>query len=369
MKNSKTPLYTQVVEYLKGKIIDGELLPGDQLPTEIELAEKFNVSRITSKRAMEELAREGLIYRKKGQGSFVSSAQKLNNIGKTNKIIAMIIPYQSSREELIDYIKGATDFLNSKKYYLTVHCTDDENAKREREFLINLPLEGFEGIIYYPMNINIDYDILKPMCLNEYPIVTIDKYYESLPINSVVSDNYGGSYNAVSTLIERGHKRIAFLTRTPLDTASSLKERFSAYCKALKDHDISIDHNIIFTNYASRMLNKKTEEARVEYLSGKLQKFVEAGVTTFFTEYDTEILLACKSLLQRGFVFPKEFAIAGFDHIRIPDHFNMSLISIDQNFYEIGAKAAELIIDIIESNEYKYKKTVLPVEVTLNMKE
>ena len=71
--NLQKPLYLKIFDHLKKEILSNTLQPGERLPTEMELAELFGVSRITSKRALEELEKEGLIYRKRGQGSFALS--------------------------------------------------------------------------------------------------------------------------------------------------------------------------------------------------------------------------------------------------------------------------------------------------------
>ena len=66
-----TPLYHQLYTILKSMIVDGSLIFGEAIPTEAELAENFGVSRITAKRAMDELAVEDLVERRRGRGTHV----------------------------------------------------------------------------------------------------------------------------------------------------------------------------------------------------------------------------------------------------------------------------------------------------------
>jgi GntR family transcriptional regulator len=66
-----TPLYHQIFSVLRDRIVGGELDHGSQLPTEYDLAEAFDVSRITAKRALDELAAEGLVERRRGRGTHV----------------------------------------------------------------------------------------------------------------------------------------------------------------------------------------------------------------------------------------------------------------------------------------------------------
>ena len=65
------PLYHQLYALIKSKIDSGELAQGSLLPSEIEFATRFAVSRITSKRALNELGRDGLVERRAGRGTHV----------------------------------------------------------------------------------------------------------------------------------------------------------------------------------------------------------------------------------------------------------------------------------------------------------
>jgi len=67
-----TPLYFRLYSLLKNAILDGTIGNGAQMPTEQQLAETFGVSRITAKRAMDELAAEDLVQRRRGKGTHVT---------------------------------------------------------------------------------------------------------------------------------------------------------------------------------------------------------------------------------------------------------------------------------------------------------
>ncbi len=67
-----TPLYHQLYILLRSRIIDGVIGDGARLPTEQELAEAFDVSRITAKRAMQGLVADGLAQRRRGRGSYAT---------------------------------------------------------------------------------------------------------------------------------------------------------------------------------------------------------------------------------------------------------------------------------------------------------
>jgi len=74
-KNCVTPLYVQLKAELKNRINNGILKSGEQLPPELEMAENFSVSVVTVRSAVNELVKEGLIEKKRGKGTFVSSTK------------------------------------------------------------------------------------------------------------------------------------------------------------------------------------------------------------------------------------------------------------------------------------------------------
>lgn len=83
-RNSAIPIYYQLKQHFTQQIETGELTPGDQLPTEAELCDRLGISRAPVRQAMSELAREGLIYRRAGAGSFVAPAAAAALVERTD---------------------------------------------------------------------------------------------------------------------------------------------------------------------------------------------------------------------------------------------------------------------------------------------
>ena len=82
-KTSKVPLYLQLMEVLIKKIEDEEYAEHDKLPSERDLCDIYKLSRITVRQALQDLEREGYIYKQHGVGTFVASAsynQKLSGL-------------------------------------------------------------------------------------------------------------------------------------------------------------------------------------------------------------------------------------------------------------------------------------------------
>ena len=85
-RNSVVPLYQQLADTIRQQIADNALKPGDRILTEAELSEKFEVSRITVRKAIDQLVEEDVVVRKQGIGTFVAE-KKLHRVMR-NQVIS-----------------------------------------------------------------------------------------------------------------------------------------------------------------------------------------------------------------------------------------------------------------------------------------
>jgi len=85
-KGSSVPIYRQLKEIIREKIEEGELKPGERIPTEYELCAKFGISRTSVRQALTELAQEGYLHRRQGSGTFVNQRRA----GKAASIRVML---------------------------------------------------------------------------------------------------------------------------------------------------------------------------------------------------------------------------------------------------------------------------------------
>lgn len=79
-KGAAVPLYQQVMDNIRGEIEAGTYAPGSQIPTELELAEAYQVGRVTVRRAIEELVYEGYLTKQQGRGTFVNAPKLVRKV-------------------------------------------------------------------------------------------------------------------------------------------------------------------------------------------------------------------------------------------------------------------------------------------------
>ncbi|MGG3469488.1 GntR family transcriptional regulator [Neobacillus pocheonensis] len=113
-QDDQIPLYVQLKESIRGSIVNGELKFGDKIPTELELSEEYKISRITVRKAIEELVEEGYLVKRQGKGTFVnkrkierkivhflgfSDACKANGMKASSKVIKKEIIQPTSMDK------------------------------------------------------------------------------------------------------------------------------------------------------------------------------------------------------------------------------------------------------------------------------
>ncbi len=127
---TKAAKYMVVKQSIKQQIENGTLAVNDRLPSETEYAQIYQVSTITIRRALTELAKEGYIKRLKHKGTFVTSA---TDICATSHLIALLL-YSEDRNDnsYIQIIRGAQTKASSMGYSLIVEWID---ADAEQESL------------------------------------------------------------------------------------------------------------------------------------------------------------------------------------------------------------------------------------------
>ena len=99
-ENSPHPIYEQIVQAVKNSIVNRELQAGDMLPSIRSLARDLGISVITTKRAYEELEKQGLIYSEQGKGFFV------NKVNQNLLLETRLKEYEKRLRDIIREAKG-----------------------------------------------------------------------------------------------------------------------------------------------------------------------------------------------------------------------------------------------------------------------
>jgi GntR family transcriptional regulator of arabinose operon len=348
-------LYKTLVDYMQGQIERGVYQPEDKLPTEQVLADMFHVSRITSTRALNELQAMGLIVRKQGSGSFVTTKKPNNGMPLTENFVAMIMPYGALQGRLHEILLGVSSELEKSNYHLTIYNSDSD-AATERALLERARNNGMRGIIIYPKIDNTNVDMVYDMWIHHYPLVTVDKKYADIPISNVCVDNYQGAYEITRHLLEFGHRNIGFITNRRMEEVYSIRERYFGYCNAMKDFGIAINYDYIVRGYTGALdtdeVRKQTADTVERLLKNEITALVAASDVVAF-----DILKGCET---KKIIVPDDLSLVGFDNLTQSAFTSPPLTTCNQDFCKVGELATELLMRQIEKDDFSFVEKRVP---------
>lgn len=319
------PRYLTIYNHLKAQITAGTLTANEQLPTELQLAKTFNVSRITSKRALTELESQGLIYRKQGSGSFVQPTVQT----AASKQILLVLPFPTDAG-LGDYASGVSAAA-SKHHYQAV--TIDPSSFFQ---LSTLEIQqNYAGVIYLPQDLYQEAEQLFKLKLAQVPIVILDKTLPELALPVVSADNFSGGQIATNHLIELGHQQILFYAqRNQTVLPSSVYERYFGYLQALHQHQL----NPVAALADLPKLNQYSASDWLTFLK-------DQNITAIVVENDLIAIKLMNELRQVDNQIWQQLSIVGFDNIQAASLTYPTLTTIAQDFKGMGKKAVDLLLD------------------------
>lgn len=269
------------------------------------------------------------------------------------KIICFIVPDISSRFFAV-IAKNIENQLKEKGYDLLIY-TYNEDKERELIYLNQTISEKkVEGIIIAPFLLNST--DLKQLIDSKIPFVFIGSIVKGLEINTVLSDNIDGVYLATSHLIKYGHERIGLFLW--MSGATINGEQIQGYKKALAEHDIELDENLILVT------GEKSKE-----LDDIFKKFLDTNnkPTAIICTNMKLTLFVLRFLSEHGLDCPKDISVVGYDNYGFGNIFSPGLTSISQFPDKIGETALDILFKIISGAEVK--PSINRVPVMLNVRE
>ncbi len=179
-----------------------------------------------------------------------------------------------------------------------------------------------------------------------FPLVTIDDQAEPATLPWIGVDNTASAYEATRHLLDLGHRRIAHMLG-PQNYYCAV-ERYQGYCRALQDAGIPTDPTLL--------LQGTFEPASGRQCATMLfSRDRRDWPTAIFVANDQMAYGFLEVAEQQGIHVPEEIAVVGFDDNSFSAHMRPSLTTIRQPFSEMGRKALEVLITMIDQNHHMEK--------------
>ncbi|MGN0369093.1 MAG: LacI family DNA-binding transcriptional regulator [Butyrivibrio sp.] len=271
-----------------------------------------------------------------------SSARAL----KTNRSynIGVLFADKSQSGLTHDFFSSVLDsfkvMAESKGYDITFIVSGRSRINNKMSYLEHSRFRGFDGVLIACINFD-EPDVLELM-QSEIPVVTID--YTNNNTITILSNNIKGMQDLTQYAIDMGHTKIAYLYG---EDSSVTRNRLSGFYITLEKNGIRVPDE-----YVQQIKYRNTEEA--ERSTYRLLDLKEPPTCIFYPD-DVACFGGMNAIRGRGLRIPEDISTAGFDGITIARHIEPELTTVVQNTKEIGSRAAEKLIDMIE----KPKTTVL----------
>jgi Transcriptional regulators len=373
----RVPLYQQIQDYVRDLIVSSGLQEGDRIPTEKELMERFQVSKITVVNALTGLANEGLIKRVPGRGSFVSRPETAHpepdeaerapsaavpagerNVPRHSGFVGIVMP--TIEDYFAIRLIGGIQRAILESGYRSMILLTEGSLEREQEAIKTLKEIGAEGMLIFPVDEEQYNEEILSMKLAGFPFVLIDRYLPGVETHYFASDGKLGTAMAVDYLWELGHRDIAICSDSPLQTVT-VQERIEGYMNALSAKGALINPALMITGFRVNGADCLEEHPLYRYIRNRM-------ATAYITLNGKLGVHVYRMAERAGLKVPDDLSIISFDDpTSAVEDFSM-FTHIRQHEEDMGYQAALKLLEIVRtghSNKGPFSKMLIQPELVI----
>ncbi|MBM7581620.1 LacI family transcriptional regulator [Caldicoprobacter guelmensis] len=254
--------------------------------------------------------------------------------GKTNTI-GLIVP--NICNPVFPAVARGVEDVARERGFTVILCNTDENIEAEKDYVEKLQKRWVDGFIFATAREE-SHHILE---LKEkgFPVVLVVRHMAEV-VDAVVIDNYKSSLEAVRYLISTGHRRICIVNG---DTSLTLyRERFEGYRHALEAAGLGMEPDLVLD-----------AAGRDDNGYGAVMAMLKKGVLpdAVFATSDPKAIGAIRAIKDYGLRVPEDVSVVGFDDLDISAFLDPPLTTVSQPLYEMGARAAQRLISLINGEK------------------
>ena len=268
------------------------------------------------------------------------------------KTIGLVIP-DITNPFFPAVVKAIEKYANSHGYSV-IFCDTDTQSEKEKKSVSTLIASRVDGVIL-ATTLDEKSDWTWEFDKYNIPCVLIDRRLKSQNYNvSVFVDNEYAIYIATEFLIRHGNRDIAFL-KGP-EHLSTTQERLQGYQSALKQYRLPFREALVSSGDYS-----------FEGGYNAMRRLLDEGTAFGAVVSSSDIMAigALRALREAGLRIPEDVEITGFDNIEISGMVDPPLTTMEQPIYELGKKAAEALIQLIDGRPLAEKNIRLEARLVI----
>ena len=334
----------KVVEtWIRNRIDEGLLIPGEKLPSESQLCLQFGVSRNSVRQAINNLVRERLVESIKGIGTFcrmrLPPSSVSTNIGLVEFFISSYI--------YPEIIRGCYNALSRSGFDLLLNQSE-YNLEQERSILLDLRKKKVGGIIIAPIYGAGDRSnalLLEEIQSEGIPVVLCDDYFPGRNFSSVTLDYETCGEEAAAHLWKKGHRKIGIFYQKDFLVKTN---RMKGVLDYLGRQEAPVRESWI-VGFNGQGPTSGASAAAEKFLRGAKEL-----PSAFVCGNDEDALRLIEAAERQGIRVPDDLSVVGFDNSDIAQLEKVSLTSVDHPSFEIGEKAANILLEKILHPEIRF---------------
>lgn len=269
-----------------------------------------------------------------------------------SRIIGVIVP-QIANSFFSQVINGIEAAAYGRGYYAFIFQSN-ESYERELLTLQQAVDRKADGLLISLSSSTSDVSLLQSLQQRNLPIVLFDRISAELDVPCVTSDNFGGAFAATEHLIQTGRRRIAHITIPSY--ISITQERLAGYRAALEKYGLAYDENLVrYTDFG------QTDVGPV------ISELLTQAPDAFLAASDRLTISCLSALKQLNVAIPGAISLVGFSNTPVADLLDPPLSTVEQPALEIGRRAAEQLLDLIEKKSWAQKtgRISIPTQLTV----
>ncbi|ALC91413.1 hypothetical protein AM500_17625 [Bacillus sp. FJAT-18017] len=242
-----------------------------------------------------------------------------------------------------EMVEGIQDEVIKNGYELVVCASVDKHR-----LLIERYVDG--AII---LNFHMDDELLLSIANEKLPLIVMDREVKSPFIRNILLPNALGSVRVVDYLVDKGHKRIGFISGSQLSYDG--ESRFNGFLEGLKLQKLSFqEQDILRADF--------TELSGYQSMSEYLERMGSDLPSAFVCANDEMAMGAIRAVKEKGLDVPGDIAVIGFDDIYVAQYFTPSLTTIRVPRKEWGIIAAQTLFKLLDK-QFDYVPEPLRIEL------
>lgn len=310
-----------------------------------QIAEALGISAMTvsrvinNKKNVDEETRKKVLEKARSMGYTPNFLAK-SLVSNKSYTIGVVVP-EISHSFFPEVIRGIEEVTYQENYQLILtHSAED--TEREKAALETLRSKRVDGIMISCSQFTKDLSYFEELRSSGLPVVFFDRCLDGAGFSCVGVDDKDAANKITQHLIDHGYKKIAHL-KGPQGLSIG-KKRLQGYREAMKEHQLEIADEWILE---SGLQEKSGYEAMKKLLD--LPEVMRPRAV--FAVNDPAAFGAIEAIRERGLTIPDDIAIVGFsDDIRA-ELLPVPLTTVSQPAYEVGKKAAETLLSIINGDK------------------